>query len=535
MFVDYQKLKKNIALTAAAFFAFAAIGTIIYYILCPSAAFFHSDCSDTIYWAQASVESKSLFNDDFGYAAILPFGGAMIMMPFIPLTGVSLTTHQIGMVIFTAIMFAGIYYLCRCMKFSTALSFTATGLTALILASSEKMREIFYEHCIYYSIGVVILCILLAFYLRFTENLGTYSHLKRIGFCLLIYAFSFMSALDGTQVVACAVLPVIFAAGCEILFSKENIISKKNIPAIIFCGLVLFSTLVGLAALKAETEHLGVGYANAYSNYSDRTEWLNNLLKLPVQWIELFGVDAAYGMSLFSPESIVNILRIATALILGIAPVAALIFINKFDRASKLLIFAHFGMTGIIMFGYVFGMLSAANWRLSPMIATSVLICVACYRAMKPHVTLNRVGILGLCLLFAMSAFNAKTISEMPQNGREHNRYYNLAKFLEEQNLEYGFSTFWHAHTTTVISDSRVRIINTDINENGVTPCPFQTDKKWFEEPDGVDRFFLLCSVYELPVLMATEDWKYFKEGPIEQLEFDEYVIFVFDNTDFLY
>lgn len=535
MFVDYLKLKKNVVLAAAAFFCFAAIGTIIYYILCPSAAFFHSDCSDTLYWAQASVESKSLFNEDFGYAAILPFGGAMIMMPFILLTGVSLTTHQIGMVIFTAIMFAGIYYLCRCMKFSSALSFTATGLTALILASSEKMREIFYEHCIYYSIGVVILCILLAFYIRFTENPVSFFNLRRIGFCLLIFAFSFMSALDGTQVVACAVLPVIFAAGCEILFSKENLISKKNVPAIIFCGLVLFATLAGLGLLNAKAADLGVGYANAYSNYSDRTEWLNNLLKLPVQWIELFGVDAAYGMSLFSPESIVNILRIATAILLGIVPVAALIFINKFDRGSRLLILAHFGMTGVIMFGYIFGMLSAANWRLSPMIATSVLICVAVFRAMKPHVTLNRVGVIGICVLLAMSAFNAKTISEMPQNGRENNQYYRLSQFLEEQNLEYGFSTFWHAHTITVISDSRVRIINTDINENGVTPCPFQTDKKWFDEPEGIDRFFLLCTTYELPTLKSTEDWKYFENGPIEQLEFEGYIIFVFDNTDFLY
>ena len=105
---------------------------------------------------------------------------------------------------------------------------------------------------------------------------------------------------------------------------------------------------------------------------------------------------------------------------------------------------------------------------------------------------------------------------------------------LEEQNLEYGFSTFWHAHTTTIISDSNVRIINTDINENGITPCPFQTDMKWFE-PEGVDRVFLLCTGYELTTLSFTEDWKYIENGPIERLEFEGFHIFVFDNTDFLY
>ena len=147
---------------------------------------------------------------------------------------------------------------------------------------------------------------------------------------------------------------------------------------------------------------------------------------------------------------------------------------------------------------------------------------------------MNRIGIIGICALIAMSAINAKTIFDMPQNGRENNQYYRLSQFLEEHNLEYGFSTFWHAHTTTVISDSKVRIINTDINENGVTPCPFQTDKKWFE-PEGVDRYFVVCTDLELTVLLFTEDWKYFESGPIEQLEFEEYNIFVFDNTDFLY
>ena len=535
MFIDYLKLKKNIILAAAAFFAFAAIGTVIYYIICPSAAFFHSDCSDTLFWAQASYDGKTLFNRDFGYAAILPFGGTMIMLPFIALTGVSLTTHQIGMILFTLIMFAGIYYLCRRMQFTNALSFTAVGLTALILCSSPKLREIFYEHVIYYSIGVVILCFLLAFYIRFTDKIRDFGRLKRIGFCLLIYAFTFMSALDGTQVIACAVLPVIFAAGCDVLFSKEKLFCKKNLPAYFFCGLVLFATFIGLSALNAEAKDLGVGYADAYSNYSNRDEWLNNFLKLPVQWIELFGVDAAYGMSLFSPESVINILRIGTALVLGIVPVAALIFINKFDRASKLLIFAHFGVTGVIMFGYIFGLLSAANWRLSPLICTSILICVAAVRAMNPHIVLKRIAAVGMCLLLALCAFNVKTITEMPQNGLENNKYYPLIEYLKSQDLEYGFSTFWHSQTITVLSDSEVKIANTDINDYGVTPCAFQTNKNWFKKQKGIDRYFLLCTTYELPVLMQTDDWKYFENGPIEQLEFEEYIIFVFDNTDFLY
>ena len=180
MFLDILKIKKQFPVFAAAFFAFAAIGSVLWYILCPSAAFFHSDCSDTIFWAQASYDGKTLFNPEFGYAAILPFGGTLIMWPLVALFGVSMTAHRLGMVIFSLIFFGGIYLLSRALKFSESLSLTAVGLTALILCSSEKMREIFYEHVIYYSISVVIICVLLALHVHFTENINSYGKKRRI-------------------------------------------------------------------------------------------------------------------------------------------------------------------------------------------------------------------------------------------------------------------------------------------------------------------------------------------------------------------
>ncbi len=535
MSIDLIKLKKTIALAAAVFFAFFAIGVVIYYIVCPSAAFFHSDCADTLYWAQASYDGKTLYNPDFGYAAFLPFGGTMLMAPFIGLTGVSLTTHHIGMVLFTVLLFAAVFYLCRALKFSYPLSFTATGLVALLLCSSPKLREIYYEHVLYYSISIAVICVMLALYVQYTETFRNKHILLKIALLLPVFAVAFGTALDGTQVVACSVLPVIFAAGCDVIFSKEKLLSKNRIPFIVYCAVAGAATLIGLAVFKKGTENIGIGYANAYSSYSMPEEWVGNLLKLPVQWFELFGIEVEPGMSLFSPESIVNILRIAAAVILGVAPVAALIFAGKLDRLSRLLVYAHFGMSGVIMFGYIFGILSAANWRLSPMICTSILICIALVKAVQPHVVLRRVAALGLCLLFALCAFNVKTIKAMPQDGVKYNRYYALAEYLKSQGLEYGFSTFWHGVTITVITDSEVIVNNTDINENGVTPCPYQTNKNWFKPQDGIDRYFLLCTDYELMTLRITDDWKYFENGPIEQLEFEGFTVFVFDNTDFLY
>ena len=113
MYIDVLKLKKFFAYASAVLFFSCSVGMAIYYIAYPSAAFFHADCSDTILWAQASYDSGTMFNPDFGYAAMLPFGGTTLMLPFIGVFGVSMTTHHIGMVLFTVLLFASVFVLCR--------------------------------------------------------------------------------------------------------------------------------------------------------------------------------------------------------------------------------------------------------------------------------------------------------------------------------------------------------------------------------------------------------------------------------------
>ena len=41
-----------------------------------------------------------MFNPDFGYAALLPFGGTTVMIPLVAIFGVGMTAQHIGMAIF---------------------------------------------------------------------------------------------------------------------------------------------------------------------------------------------------------------------------------------------------------------------------------------------------------------------------------------------------------------------------------------------------------------------------------------------------
>lgn len=535
MTVNIQKLKKTLVFAVSALFAAASLATVIYYIIYPSEAFFHADCSDTILWAEASYDGKALFNPDFGYAAMLPFGGTMLMLPFIGAFGVSMTTHHIGMVLFTLLFFAAVFLLCRSLKFSYPLSFSAVGILAMVLCASAKMREIFYEHVIYYSISVLIICVLLSLLIRFKEafNSEKAKRLIIVTFCTVI--FSACSALDGMQVIAMGIFPVLFAAVGEIFLEKDRkIFSKENRVSIYYCLICGFSAVIGMWILAMTSEGISAGYAGAFSQYANMDEWLSNLGKFPMHWFALFGVDASYGMGIFSIESILNIIRIATSAIIAIVPLIALIFYKKFDTASRLLILAHFGSGAVIMFGYIFGILSAANWRLSPMICTGLLVCFAAFNTAREYVLPLRFSVIAACVLVLMSGISFKTIAEMDKNGIESNEKYQLAQTLEGNGLTYGYATFWNSQAITVLSDSRVRAANIDINENGIAPCAYQANQNWFEPQEDVEEYFVLASDYEISVLQETIDWNLFEMLATDIIEIEGYKIYVFNSLLFL-
>ena len=536
MFIDVKKSKDRLILALAAVFAAFSLATVIYYIIYPAAAFLHADCTDTILWAKASYDGKAVFNEDFGYAAMLPFGGTAIMVPLIGLFGLSMKAHTIGMVIFTVIFFLSVFWLCRSIKFSGALSLMSVGTLALVLCSSEKLREIFYEHVIYYSIGIVIVCVLLSLFIKFKDVFGNENSVaKLVVVTLFTVVFCVCSALDGTQIIATGIFPVLFAAVAEIMLNKDKkLFEKDNRTSIYFCIISGVSILLGLWLLSVVSNGVTAGYAGAYTNYSNMEEWLKNLEKFPEQWFRLFGVDAQYGMSIFSPESIVNIIRIGVAAVIAIAPLVAFFFYNKFDFETKLLVLAHFGMSAVIMFGYVFGILAAANWRLSPMICTGLLVCFALFRAAKGYVVPTRLMAAILCVFVLLCGINALTIKKMEKNGIEHNEKYRLVEVLEENGFTHGYATFWNSQVITLLSDSRVSAANVDINENGIAPCYYQTDKNQFEPQNGVEKYFVLMSDYEMSILQQTADWAYFELISKEIISIDGYKIFVFNSLHFL-
>ena len=505
---------------------FAALYLAFYYIYGPGEGFFHSDCTDTMYWANAALEGNGIFDYQYNYAALLPFSTVWIMQPLIKLFGFGMTAHNLGMAIFAVLFAGGIYFCARSAKFSHLWSSTAVFAVFMILSCSDKLCEMMWGHTIYYSLGLVLMFYLLGLGMRFCDAIEEGKTVSAIVWGALLLGISIGSATNGMQIVVLTVLPAAAAFAAERLLSaKDGLVTKKTIPALASAVVIAAGTLGGIMLLKVITNDgaIRAGYAAGYSGWSAVSNWLSNAQKFVNHYFTLLGVNMAQNAPLFDAESMKYFFRIAVGIILLVMPVVILCLYGKIkSRGVRLMVWAHFVLTAVVIFGYICGELSAANWRLMPIIGSSAMLTVCALRDLVSDlglfevkencgaaVVLSRIGALVLAVVILSSLVFADEVKALdPEYGRD-NTNHRLAEFLVEEGLEYGYATFWYSQAITLLSDSEVRVRNMDVDDRkGVIGRHYQSSLNWYNDQEGVDEYFVILSATEYRSVFTTKSWQ---------------------------
>ena len=489
-----------------------------YFILFPSRTEFHSDSTDTLMWAVASRDSGKLFNTDFNYACLLPFGTSMIMYALIPLFGVSMMTHVLGMLIFFLLFTAALIWMLREMKWSWSWISGAVFVELMLCSGSKKLREIFWGHTIYYSLAVLFQFVGLALLFRCLDAYMKLDAAKSIeqkkrsqigiyvGMCLLGLWFT-LTGMNQIITIATFSLPLIGALFCERwLDHKCEVRSRKNFQALKLIGVMGGGMVLGFLITKSAAKDITANYENAFSNYDSMTSWQDHLLGFGKAWMSLLGSDVEDGDKLMSVASVGNLLMLFTGIIILVVPVFALFCYHRMkDRKLRILVLSYWLMTLLIMCGYILGKLSTANWRLSPIVGMSAIVTFAFFKWAVGEIKWQRFISLLMLPVVLVSTITAFSILKMKPDETDTNHLYKIAKGLEAQGLTYGYATFWNANGTTIASDSKVLVRNVTIDEDGCRPYYYQTLNKWYQAQPGQDRYFLLMDYGEKNNLLGTE------------------------------
>ena len=545
-----DKLRTVLTYIIPVFLFVYAVYVSVYYIFFASQGEFHSDCTDTLMWANASHESGSVFDPDFIYACFLPFGINLIMQPLISVFGVSLTTHHLGMFAYFLLLTVFLILALREMKFDIRHTLVAAAVFLAVTFSSPKMREIFWGHTIYYTLGILFIAIGCFLYFRLLNlkeklaNAEQESKNKlRVHYFItlaVLCIFIMLTATDGISALSIFGLP--FLAGIfaeQLLNSKSPIISKKSMQTYITAGVFLVMIYIGGKILAYFQGDLIAGYADAYSHFSDMGTWVDNFHTIPMSWLKLFGVVTMTDKKMSDPEGITNMIRIIAAGIIAVLPVIATCFYSKYKhdlkgRAIRIFIWLHWAASALVFSGVVFGLLSGAEWRLVPMLGTALILSLMfVLYAVSEKLSGARVSVLLAIPVIALSYMNFKDVTDMPSDNYKNNVLFAISDCLQDNGLTYGYATFWNANAITVISGSKVKV--RDVTADTLSKRYYQSSTKWYEDQEGQKDYFLLLTDYEYNDLQEYV-------APLEQRavkKIDPYInnipyhIFVFDSNIF--
>lgn len=514
IFKNKKAASRILLFFASLAFAVMSLSQIIYYITGPAEGYFHSDCTDSLYWAEAAVDAGAVFNPDFEYAGLLPFGAQVWLVPLIYIFGVTMTTHVIGMVIFALLFFASIIFFCRSMGWSYSFSLFTAGSMMMMLSGSEKMREIMWEHVIYYSLGIMILLVGMALMLRMCRHFERGDDKRGWIYSAVFLVFMTLGATNGLQCLAIYTLPMFVAVAAEIVFnSKEKILSRHNRYNLLSAFILAVSAAAGLLLLMVLKGDIVAGYANGFSMLESVNSWVNNFHKFPREYFILCGVDIADSAVIGDIQTIFKLIRLVSAVLVLVLPLVLLFNYKKIEeRSTKLVLWVHLTVSAVIMFGFVCGRLSAGNWRLIPMVGTGIISSLAAirfmFRAEECALSFRRVAAICLVIPVLCALVNCKEISDMPSDYGRDSENHMLAEFLLDNGLEYGYAEFWTAQATTVIADSKVKVRSIEISrKNGISAYTYQSNIYWFSDQDGVYEYFIALTGDEYSKASASGQW----------------------------
>lgn len=515
---------------------------LLFHVMFVEKGYYHADCTDSIMWAQATLEGKALVDPGFIYAGIMPFAGNIIFLPFVAIFGFGMKAQIAGMVTFYIIFVLALVWLCKQLKFTAKWTSVTLASVLLIVSSSEKLREIFWGHIIYYSFGALIMILAMAatikslkigrkYFIKATANRE-----KKYIISLVILLFvSALGTLNGMQIAVLGTIPVVAALIAEMFFDiKNKIICKENYFKLTSILMMVLGTILGEALNKLVVGNVKASYADAFSGFSDQGLWVENFEDFFPGLFKLVGIEHVKDLTLFGVGGIFILLKIFCVFILILAPVAAIPFYRKLKKLPYRIVFlSHHLLTIMIMVVWIFGKANSAVWRLSPILVSSTVTCVILVKRlfeMKRPMRLSfMISIPIMCVAFITSA----ELAGLEKQSEKNMRLSQVAEFLEENDLHYGYASFWNANIITMMTDSKVKVRNVNIEGSSITPYFYQARAEWFVTNPNQNNYFILMTNQEY--MDYEQENNQFNFGTPEGriLQYGNYWIIVYDHNIF--
>ncbi len=502
---------------------------VLYYIIAKERIEFDSDFTDTILWAEAMLTGNGLFDPEMYYAYTLPFGGSLLMMPFVAIFGVGYTAHALGFILFFAIFVFSLYKFLRSMDFPVDNSLTAAAFILLMSLPTKNTRMIMWGHVIHYSLGLLFVITALAVYSGIDTGNQVFSKENRKRSILLI-VLTALFCTNGLTTILFFCIPFYGAVILERficikdeLFCSEN----KNTAVLSAAGLIAAGAgFIGSAVIQ-RLSGVKTVYEGLFKTIPMWQEWVWEFTeRLRVMMVCVAG-EIPSEIPMESTTGIRVMYMAFVSLVIIFTPFIAFFAYRKIEnRIIRLYMLSYIILLAATLFIYDFSHARGTIHRMVGLYMTAVTVTVIFMMWLLRQGALSRFGAVLAVILSVACVFSAYSVTAL----RGQNRYDGLIAVLRDNELKRGYAEYWSAQVTTVLSDSDITVAPVIISESGeVTPRLYNAREDQFEAEEGTDRYFIFLSSWEYEI---TEDTVCRDASEVIPFDDDGYIV-IFDHNLF--
>ena len=506
-----------------------AVLAVLFYLYKRCRGEFNADFTDTLLWANASVESGRFFNPDYWYAYFLPFSGIPLFIPIVSVFGLTYFSHQLGMTLFMLIFAAVLVVFMRSMGCSYGEAFGLSGIVMILMCASKITRMIFYGHIIHYSLVIVFMCVAFAFLSKSSVIVPDSKGGRK--YLIMIAVWCMLCCTNGMATVILFFAPLV---GCLVIerFLDKRPITYSGDKSLI--GTIVMFGAGGLVGFLIKAVFFSASeYEDSITALLPSDGWVWKQSPFLLEWIKALTDESREDVMMQSFEGIRMLCMYVLALALLVIPVFAVISFGKIkDRMLRLLIIFYWLMFAATMLTYSVSYALVSNWRLAHLICGSAILSLLYIR----YMLLNGQGVRWF-MLFAIPVMcvgifiSLLTLKKLPSSVNA-NMNDQLIEIFREHGLTRGYSSsFWDsANSATVLSDGSIVVSPITIRPDGSYEVRHYQSEPWeYEDVPGLDRYFLVISNEDLDYAADT-----LGANKIEEIKYqDNTYIWVFDRNIF--
>ncbi len=535
--MDHQKKDRSIIsfVIGAGIFVLGLL-VVVFYIYKRCRAEFNADFTDTLLWANASVESGHFYNPDYWYAYFLPFSGIPIMIPIVAAFGLTYFSHQLGMTVFLLLFAVALLIFFRAAGCKYADAFALSGITMILMCASTITRMIFYGHVIHYSLVIVFMCV--AFFLIRRSSIFANSlpgEAADIGkrakiYTVLTAVWCMLCCTNGVATCLLFFVPLIGTLVIERFFDARPISLKTDMALI---KDIITLAVGGLAGIVIKIVFFSSSeYENSITALLPSDGWVWKQSPFILEWIKVFTGDSAEDVLMQSFDGIRILGMYVLALVLLIVPVLAAISYKKIkNRMLRLLIIYYWLMFAVTLLTYSVSYALVSNWRLAHLACASVILTLLYTFHMVKEKMFVRWFVLLIPVLAVCTLLSMLTVKNIP-SATDANQNDQLISIYREHGLTRGYSSsFWtSANAATVLSDGEIVVSPITIYPDGSYEVRRYQSEPWeYEDATGADRYFVVVSDEDIDYAADT-----LGKNRIEEIKYqDNMYIWVFDRNIF--